>query len=294
MEFGFYKLFIANHDYILINAFNNEMPEEKHTAPLVNRVCNRHEGIGGMGVIFISPSNEQSASLNYYSADGNEQVPPIEVLMCAGRYAFDFGLVQQEELIFDTSRGSERLHCIDSSHFSYRVGIPFSKPESQIVPGSSIDFQVSLQTQGRSIQSTPVLFSRPYAAIYSSNFSTPDSDKVPRSVPIAGQDHTLVLYQVRSSEEIVFSVPETITVLPDIVEAAAAAGVAAVTNGFCDRDLIIQLSTGGRFFFEWNERSKSVYLAGTPHYAFSGTYSSDDDQQFFDGNFDGEEYGPSI
>ncbi|MFW5712914.1 MAG: hypothetical protein ACOCZA_13310 [Spirochaetota bacterium] len=292
MEFGFYKLFIATHDYILINAFNNEMPLEESTAPLVRRLCNRSEGIGGMGVIFITPSTEQSAALFYYGADGQARTPPIEVLMCAGRYAFDFGLVQRGELVFDTERGMEKLQCIDSSHFSYRVGLPHSDTEHRIVPGGSIDFQVSLQSQGRTIQSTPVLFKHPYAAIYSSDFSANEREHIPASVPIAGRNHTLVLYKVNSSDEILLSVQNSAEVLPDIVEAAAAAGVAAAANGFCDRDLVIRLSTGGRFFFEWNERSNSVYVAGTPHYAFSGSYSSEDeqDQQFLDG----EEYGPSI
>lgn len=292
MEFGFYKLFIATHDYILINAFRNEVPGEETVTPLVRRLCHRREGIGGMGVIFLTPSTEQSASMYYYTAHGEEQSPPIEVLMCGGRYAFDFGLVQQGEIVFDTQRGMDRLQCIDSSHFSYRVGIPRSDSENRIVPGGSIDFQVSLQSQGRTIQSTPVLFNRAYAAIYSSNFSAAESKRVPPSFPIAGSEHTPVLYQVNSSDEILLSVPEAAEVLPDIVEAAAAAGVAAVANGFCDRDLVIRLSAGGRFFFEWNERSNSVYLAGTPHYAFSGSYSTEDedDQQFFDG----DEYGPSI
>jgi diaminopimelate epimerase len=292
MEFGFYKLFIATHDYILINAFNNEMPAEQSIASLVQRLCHRREGIGGMGVIFLTPSTEQSASMYYYTAEGDEQSPPIEVLMCGGRYAFDFGLVQQGELVFDTRRGMDRLQCIDSSHFSFRVGIPHSDTANQIVPGGSIDFQVSLQSQNRTIQSTPVLFNRAYAAIYSSIISATESEHLPPSFPIAGNNHTPVLYQVNSSDEILLSVPGISEVLPDIVEAAAAAGVAAVANGFCDRDLVIRLSSGGRFFFEWNERSNSVYLAGTPHYAFSGSYSTEDEenQQFVDG----DEYGPSI
>jgi len=292
MEFGFYKLFIANHDYILINAFSNKISKEDNITHLVQRLCNRREGIGGMGVIFISPSSEQSASLSYYSGEGEELSPPIEVLMCAGRYAFDFGLVQRGELVFDTRTATERLQCIDSSHFSYRIGEPYCDPEVQIVPGSSIDYQVSLQSHTHTIQSTPVIFHTPYAAVYSSADSSQDTGNAPRSVPIAGRAHTIVLYQVHSSEEIHLTVPNSLEELPDIVEAAAAAGVAAVANGFCDRDLVIRLSSGGRFFFEWNERSNTVYLAGTPHYAFSGSYSSEDeeDQQFFDG----ENYGPSI
>src|SRR6056297_1639221 len=292
MEFGFYKLFIANHDYILINAFSNKISKEDNITHLVQRLCNRREGIGGMGVIFISPSSEQSASLSYYSGEGEELSPPIEVLMCAGRYAFDFGLVQRGELVFDTDRGMEKLQCIDSSHFSYRVGIPHSDTEHQIVPGGSIDFQVSLQSQGRTIQSTPVLFKHPYAALYSSDFSAHERARIPASMPIAGRDHTLVLYQVNSSDEILLSVQNSAEVLLDIVEAAAAAGVAAAANGFCDRDLVIRLSTGGRFFFEWNERSNSVHVAGTPHYAFSGSYSSEDEEDQH--LLDGDEYGPSI
>ncbi len=292
MEFGFYKLFIANHDYILINAFSNELPGEENIAHIVGKLCNRHEGIGGMGVIFITPSREQSASLFYFSSEGEELPPPIEVLMCAGRYAFDFGLVQKGEIVFDTTRGSDRLQCIDSSHFSYRIGLPHSDSDNQIIPGSSIDYQLSLQIRGRTIQCTPVIFENPYAAIYSNDHSSQENGTAPHSVAIAGTPHTVVFYNVISTEELQLTVPESLEILPDIIEAAAAAGVAAVANGFCDRDVEIRLSSGGRFFFEWNERSNTVYVAGTPHYAFSGSYSTeeDEDQQFFDG----EDYGPSI
>src|SRR6056297_1637667 len=109
MEFQFYKVFLAEHDYILINSFTNRLPDADQRPGFLRKISDRHTGVGGLGVIILSRDAEHSASLNFFTANGSEKAPSPEVVMCAGRYAFDYGLAQKEEIVLQTAGGPRLL-----------------------------------------------------------------------------------------------------------------------------------------------------------------------------------------
>jgi len=276
MEISFYKVFLGTQDYILINAFHQILPPEERQISFVQQICQRHTGVGGMGLIILEPDAEHSASLQYWSAEGKECSPSSEILMCAARYAFDYGLAQKEEIVLQSIDGPQSLQCIDSLHFSLRVGIPTSDGSHVIAPGGTVDYQVQIKAGEKTVSCTPVQFNTPLAAIYMSD----RQQYITRPLQMKNGTYFPVYYRIFSSEEIELSplLFENI----DSIEAAAAAAVAAVANGFCERDIVVLHPHGGRFFFEWNERSNSVYITGTPRYAFAGSFA-----------FEEEEYGPA-
>ena len=57
--------------------------------------------------------------------------------------------------------------------------------------------------------------------------------------------------------------------------AACAAAVAAVLNGFGDRQTLVHLE-GGNLFLEWSEADNLVYASGPADYVFLGTYYYDE------------------
>jgi diaminopimelate epimerase len=52
---------------------------------------------------------------------------------------------------------------------------------------------------------------------------------------------------------------------------AAAAVVAAVVNGFCDREVFVRLPAGD-LYLEWREDSNRLLVTGPAVYAFTGTF----------------------
>jgi diaminopimelate epimerase len=63
--------------------------------------------------------------------------------------------------------------------------------------------------------------------------------------------------------------------------AACAAAVAAVLNGFGDRQTLIHLE-GGNLFMDWSEADNLLYASGPADYVFLGTYyyeEGEDDEE---------------
>jgi len=229
-----------------------------------------------MGLILLEPDSEHSAALRFFAPEGPEGPPSSAVLMCASRYVFDYGLAQKEKIVLQTVAGPSTLQCIDSQHFSLLVGTPTSDGSHPIVPGQTVDYQVQIKTGKRTVSCTPVQFAHPLAAIY----MTERQERLNEPLQMNDRIYLPVHYRVFSSEEI--ELPRLFFDEIDSIEAAAAAAVAALSNGFCERDTVILQPDGGQFFFEWNERSNSVYITATPRYAFAGSFA-----------FEEEEYGPA-
>jgi len=276
MEISFYKVFLGFKDYILINGFHQNLPNSEQMTPFIRQICHRYTGVGGKGLILLERDSEHSAGIHYWSAEGEESAPSPEILICASRYAFDYGLVQKEEIVLQSLNGPRSLQCIDSQHFSLMIGTPTSDGEQVILPQGTVDYQIKVKTGEKTVSCTPVQFHTPIAALYMTEHQEP----VSRPLQINHTIYFPIHYRVFSSEEIELSRID----FPDIdtVEAAAAVAVAAVTNGFCDRDIDISSPRVGRLLFEWNERSNSVFITGMPRYAFAGSFA-----------YEEEEYGPA-
>lgn len=272
MEFQFYKVFLGGQDYILINGIVNRLPEPEKMSVFVEQLCRRTTGVGGKGLIILTRDSEHSATLSFFSDMGKEEEPGPAVLMCAGRYAFDYGLAQNEEIVFQTMTGPKSLQCIDSSHFSFNLGSPATFEDRALSSADSLDYQVLLESRGESIRCIPVYFSQRIAAVYLSGRYNPSQEEL----LINRLPHSPVYYRVLDREELEIPVPFITDT--DCVEGVAAAGAAAVVNGFCERDLDVLYREHGRFFFEWNERSNTVFVTATPHYAFAGTYTFGEDE----------------
>jgi hypothetical protein len=271
MEFKFYKIFLGEQDFILINGFANTLPKPERMKPFVEQLCRRRTGVGGRGLMVLTRDSEHSAALTFYSQGGEEEEPGASVLMCAGRYAFDYGLAQNEEIVFQTIGGPRSLQCIDSSHFSCSLGSPATFGEKELFSTEAPDYQVLLESRNERIRCIPVYFSERFAAVYLSGRHTPSQEEL----LLNKLPHSPVYYRVLDREEI--EIPFSLMEGTDCIEAAAAAGTAAVVNGFCERDLDILYMDHERLFFEWNERSNTIFVTATPHYAFAGSYTFDED-----------------
>lgn len=70
MELTFYKYQGTGNDFVMID--NRNLVFEKKNLSLINRLCDRHFGIGADGVILLENSNESDFTMHYFNADGSE------------------------------------------------------------------------------------------------------------------------------------------------------------------------------------------------------------------------------
>lgn len=70
MDLIFYKYQGTGNDFVMIDNRNLSFPKENTT--LVNKLCNRHFGIGADGIILIENNNQYDFRMIYFNADSSE------------------------------------------------------------------------------------------------------------------------------------------------------------------------------------------------------------------------------
>ncbi len=277
MELDFYKLHLNSHDFILVNAFRQPLPEAELLPRLSAHMCNRHSGVGARGVIFLHPGDEHQARVVYYDGSGAEEDLGGGALLCAARYAFDFGLAVRGTTVVENGEHALDVQCIDGVHFRHCLEEPKTAEGRIIADDPDVDLSVRVRVAGRSLSCTPIRLGHIVAAIYA------DKEQLSAAVPIEGLDEEIDIggepyrvagYQVLSRDELklFFRSSEE----GDALEGAAAAATAAVLGGFCDRDVVIH-HRGGKFLYEWQSPSNRIFMTGSPQYSFTGVYELDDE-----------------
>ncbi|MFO7850747.1 MAG: hypothetical protein R6V67_12395 [Spirochaetia bacterium] len=277
MELDFYKLHLNGHDFILVNGFRQPLPEDFLLPRLSICMCHRWEGVGARGVIFLFPGEEHQGDIVYYDRRGEEISLPADGLLCAARYAFDYGLADKGTLVLENKNRAYSVQCIDGVHFRHSLEAPTTVDGKTIKSEEDVDLSVRLRVGLRTLSCTPLRFREIVVAIYS------NKEQFTETTPIEGLDEELdidsrnyrpVGYQVYTRDELslFFRNKEE----GDAVEGAAAAATAAVLGGFCDLDVVIHYR-GGKFLYEWNQQTNRVFITGTPLYVFTGTYELDEE-----------------
>ncbi len=84
---SFTKMSGAGNDFIIIDDDDN--PEFLFSEKTIQKLCDRHNGIGADGVILISSSEQYDFVMNYYNADGSTGSLCGNGARCAVKFAFN-------------------------------------------------------------------------------------------------------------------------------------------------------------------------------------------------------------
>lgn len=101
MKIEFYKYEGAGNDFIMIdNRDLGFVPEAK----IINRLCDRHFGIGADGLILLENDTEVDFSMRYFNADGNEGSMCGNGGRCIAWFAKNSG-IDKSEFVFNAIDG---------------------------------------------------------------------------------------------------------------------------------------------------------------------------------------------
>lgn len=106
MKLNFIKMEGLGNDYIYIDCFKQQVKEPEK---LTLRLADRHFGIGGDGIILISPSDKADANMRMFNADGSEGKMCGNAIRCVGKYLYDNGYVKSDKITIDTKSGIKEL-----------------------------------------------------------------------------------------------------------------------------------------------------------------------------------------
>ena len=89
VKLAFTKMHGCGNNYIYFNCFDQTVPDPES---LSIKLSEPHFGIGGDGIILISPSDKADAQMRIFNADGSEGKMCGNGIRCVGKYLYDNGM----------------------------------------------------------------------------------------------------------------------------------------------------------------------------------------------------------
>ncbi len=273
----FTKMQGCGNDYIYVDTFLNPIDNPEEVAI---RLSDRHFGIGGDGLVLITPSKVADAGMRMFNADGSEGKMCGNAIRCVGKYLYDRKGWKKDELTVETLSGIKRLSlCVQDGQVT-RVQVNMG--EAHLDPA---DIPVVLE--GDRIVNHPlpvgdtvygitcVSMGNPHCVIFCDNV---DDLNLPALGP-AFEHHPL--FPERVNTEFVRLIDHS-TLSMRVWErgsgetmacgtGACASVVAAVLNGYCAADTWVTVKLlGGELSVRYRHNG-AVDMLGAAAFAFDGT-----------------------
>ncbi|MBQ8731945.1 MAG: carbamoyl-phosphate synthase large subunit [Oscillospiraceae bacterium] len=276
IKLDFTKMQACGNDYIYFNCLHHRITNPE---VLSVRLSDRHYGVGGDGVVLIEPSGIADAKMRMFNQDGSEGRISGNALGCVAKYLYDNGIVARENVMVETLSGVKTVSLTKFNGQVKLATVDMGKAElaPQQIPvkmdGEKIvDHPITVE--GREYRITCVSMGNPHCVVFVDSVDTIDID----SIGPALEFHEL--FPERANIEFV-KVLDDKTLRMRVWErgngetlacgsGACAAVVAAVENGFCQKnaDVTVKL-LGGELTIRYSD--DSILMTGNAEKTFEGT-----------------------
>jgi diaminopimelate epimerase len=276
MNLEFAKYQGLGNDFILVD--NRDSSTPKVTPEQAIKLCDRHFGIGGDGVIFALPGQDGTDyTMRIFNSDGSEPEMCGNGIRCMARFIADLeGANAKESYTIHTLAGL----IVPKLTADGQVTVDMGKPRlaaSEIpttlagADGKSID--QPLTVAGQTWQVTNVSMGNPHCITFVDDVAAIDLEKIGPQF-----EHNAAFPQRTNTEFIEVVRPDYLKmrvwergagITLACGTGACAALVAAVLNGKSDRTCTIELP-GGPLLIEWAADEK-IFMTGPAELAFTGS-----------------------
>ena len=272
----FTKMHGIGNDYVYVDCTKSELRDPEAIARFVS---DRHFGIGSDGLILIRSSKQADFRMDMYNADGSRGEMCGNGIRCVGKYVYDYGLTDREEISIETLAGIKYLKLEVKEKKVSRVRVDMGAP---ILAPDEIPVQAEkepvvkepIRVCEKDWEMTCVSMGNPHAVVF--------IDTPVRKFPLKEEGPSFECHERFARR----TNTEFIRVLaPDRLEmrvwergagetfacgtGACGAVVAAVLNGLCGRKATVEL-LGGELEIEWSEADDHVYMTGAAATVFDG------------------------
>lgn len=299
----FTKMHGIGNDYIYVDVFNQQVDNPE---ALAVKIADRHFGVGGDGLILISPPTTQAAAqgahvrMRMFNADGSESEMCGNGVRCVAKYAFDHRLTTANPVRVQTGAGVLTLDLwIERgkvNRVTVNMGKPILKPSDIPVKISGVDQIVNypwsevlklhelppgpewIKAAGLENVMTCVSMGNPHLVLFCGKLGKIPLDVIGPHI----EKHSLFprrvnvhFVQVHHAGEITMRTWERgsgITLACGT--GAAAVCVAGVLAEKTNRIVLANLP-GGQLALKWNQADDSVYMTGPAAEVFSGQWPED-------------------
>ncbi|MDE6598094.1 MAG: diaminopimelate epimerase [Clostridia bacterium] len=271
----FYKMHGIGNDYIYFDCMHGEL---KNPEALAVKLSDRHFSIGGDGIILLCPSKIADCKMRMFNADGSEGKMCGNGIRCIGKLAHDLGYVKGDTCTVETLSGVKTLKLyigssgtVESATVDMGAAVLDGKNIPSTMEGETV-VNRPLEVDGKTYAVTLVSMGNPHCVV----FTDPDKidlEKVGRKF----ENHKVFPERVNTEFVRVFcknhlkmrvwerGTGETLA----CGTGACATAVAAVLNGYCDKNAEIKVSLlGGDLKIVYTD--ETVFMTGPATLVFTG------------------------
>ncbi len=275
----FTKMHGCGNDYVYIDGAREKVRQEEKPG-LVQRLSDRHFGIGGDGVIFINPSQEADFEMEMYNMDGSRAEMCGNGIRCVAKFVYDRGLTDQTHISIVSCGKIKYLDLTVEGGKVSTVKVNMGSPiltagEIPVIARNGEDRVIGqdIEVDGSIYQMTCVSMGNPHAVVFVEDAAGLDLEKIG---PLF-ENHAL--FPKRVNTEFV-KILDRDTVEMRVWErgtgetlacgtGACAAAVAGILNGLTNDTVTVKLP-GGCLSVQWDRERNLVYMTGPAATVFEG------------------------
>lgn len=272
----FTKMHGTGNDYIYVNLFEEKL---ENLSEFSIKISDRHFGIGSDGLICIAPSDTADCRMIMFNADGSEGAMCGNGIRCVAKYVYDHGIVKKDKITIETKSGIKHLELtVQNGKVVYvrvNMGQAILRPEEIPVKDEGKDFIArNISVGGKDYVVTCVSMGNPHCVVFTEGI---DELKLEQVGPLF-ENHSL--FPDRINTEFV-EVIDRHTLKMRVWERGSgetiscgtgtcAATVAAVLNGYCDREEEIEVKIRGGSLYDTYMENGEVLMKGPATEVFQG------------------------
>ena len=277
----FTKMHGIGNDYVYMDCTKERLENPGEIARLVS---DRHKGIGSDGLILIQSSDEADFEMAMYNADGSYGKMCGNGIRCVAKYVYDNGLTDKTEISVISGGAVKYLKLTVENGKVKKVrvnmGEPILKPSEIPVVGDGDKLvAVPIVVDNQVYEMTCVSMGNPHAVVFLDDVENlkieeigprfeqherfPDRVNTEFVERIDRKNLKMRVWERGSGETLACGT------------GACATAVAAILNGYAERDVTVHL-LGGDLEISWDETDNCVYMTGPAATVFTGEFDPEE------------------
>ena len=271
----FTKMQGCGNDYVYVDATKEKID---NISDVAIQVSNRHFGVGSDGLILIKSSNKADFFMDMYNNDGSRGKMCGNGIRCVGKYVYDNGLTDKNQLKIETLSGIKTLDLtiengkvalvtvdMGSPIFSPK-DIPVKSDKEEIINEPIIigdkEYRVTCMSMGNPhavvfVDNTEEIPLTEIGPIFENHEKFPDRVNT-EFVQVIDRNHIKMRVWERGSGETLAC-----------GTGACASVVASVLNNHTDHEVRVSL-LGGDLYIKYDREKNLVYMTGDAVTVFTG------------------------
>jgi len=269
MKLKFHKMEAAGNDFILIE--RKKLPENA-LAALAKKLCSRHTGVGGDGLIVLEKGRVALWRMRILNADGSDGQTSGNGARCLAHLLYQSRRQRGNRVVFETNRGAMEVVRLKGNYYRLDMGKPVW--EAGEIPLNSTEnafINRPIESGGRTFLGTAVSVGNPHLVLFVDSIPIDWRElgqKLERH-PLFPKGVNIEFAKVLNKKSVILAVwergvGETLACGSGSVAVLAA----GVLTGRLGRRAKVKMP-GGILDVEWKVDG-ALFLCGPVHHVFSG------------------------